>query len=138
MAEFVLTKRKTTFLDKMEQNSSNNRKKEMPGIITDFPEMQKYCGYMTSKYRYHVYLPTRIFDPRSAIIKVYQPADLSKQEADSPETVVEEAWVQLKSLPTWNVKYQCLQLSRRDKQKVNAALRGLEKKFEGITKAVSN
>ena len=94
----------------------------MPGVIEDLPGMQKHYGYMKSKYRYHVYLPTSIFDPRSAIIKVYQPADPSKQEADSPETVVEEAYVQLNSLPTWNIEYQCLQLSRRDKQKVKNTL----------------
>lgn len=104
--------------------------KEMPGIVEDFPGMRRYLGYMTLKYRYNVYVPTRIFDPKSAIIKVYQPENPSKQLADSPETVVEESWVQLNSLPTWNVEYQCLQLSRRDEQKVNAALRGLERRIE--------
>lgn len=105
-------------------------KKEIPGIIPDFLGMRKYLGYQKNRCRYHVYLPTTIFDPKAAIIRVYELEDLSKQSPDSPETIVQEEWVKLNSLPTWNVEYQCLQLSSRDERNVWQALRNLERELE--------
>ena len=110
------------------------QQKEIPGKVKDFSGMRKYTGYLTSEYRYHVYVPTTIFDPQSAIIRAYKPKnvakDAGKQFTHTPELIVEEEWVKLALLPRWNVEYQCLELSRADQRKVNKALNNLEKKLE--------
>ncbi|MBI4141666.1 hypothetical protein HY484_01950 [Candidatus Woesearchaeota archaeon] len=107
--------------------------KELPGEIEKLTGMRKLFGYMKD-YRYHVYVPTTIFDPQAAILYVYEPENHYKQKADAPEKVVVRKAVTLKSMPTWNVEYQCLQLSKQDEQKVKSALRNLEKRLENSSR----
>ena len=102
--------------------------KEIPGAIENDTGMRKLYGYMKS-HRYHVYVPTTIFEPKVAIIKVY---NIENPEAlsDVPETVIREEYVRLASMPTWDVEYRCIQLSKRDQQKVSKVLKNLEKRLE--------
>ena len=52
-------------------NTLEERAKEVPGVIEKYTGMRKISGYM-KHHRYHIYVPTTIFDPKSAIIKVYE------------------------------------------------------------------
>ncbi|MBI4141008.1 hypothetical protein HY485_04190 [Candidatus Woesearchaeota archaeon] len=103
--------------------------KEVPGAIEDDGGMRQYYGYM-KHHRYHVYVPTTIFDPKAALIRVYKVENHSKQLPDSPEEIIGQKWVLLKSLPTWDSDYRCFHLSRRDEKKIRRAVDNLERKLE--------
>lgn len=104
-----------------------NESREVPGAIETETGMRKIRGYML-EHRYHVYVPTTIFDPKVAIIRAYKVE--GGQLPDCPETVLATTSVPLSSMPTWNVENQALQISRLDKQKIIKALESLEKKLE--------
>lgn len=109
-------------------NTLEERTKEIPGAIADDSGMRKYLGYMKHN-RYHVYVPTTIFDLKCAVIKVYE-VEYPGVIFPHPETVIGQKYVPLASMPVWNHVFQCLKLSRRDEQKVIKALENLEKKLE--------
>lgn len=102
--------------------------KEVPGTIENDTGMRKLYGYMKD-YRYHVYVPTTVFDPRVAIIKVYKIEDPGNPPLGIPETVITEVCIPLHSMPRL-VGPHSLQLSRRDGQKVSKVLKNLEKRLE--------
>ncbi len=104
------------------------RAKEVPGSIEKDTGMQKIQDYM-KHHRYHVYVPTTIFDPKVAIIKAYKIED-HYIFSNTPETVIGEEYVPLASMPRWNLELRCLLLSRRDGRKVSDALKNLEKRLE--------
>src|SRR3989344_3867157 len=97
------------------------RAKEIPEHIEKDTGMRKMYGYMKHN-RYHVYVPTTIFDPKVAVIRVYEVADDHRPFVDIPEKIIGEDYIPLASMPTWNVAHQCLVLNERDEQKVSQAL----------------
>ena len=106
---------------------TKNEFREVPGAIETDTGMRKLYGYMKS-HRYHIYVPTTIFEPKVAIIRAYKVED--GQEPDRPETVLATTSVPLGSMPIWNVEYQAIQKSRRDKQKIRKTMESLEEKLE--------
>ena len=106
---------------------TKNEFREVPGAIETDTGMRKLYGYMKS-HRYHIYVPTTIFEPKVAIIRAYKVE--GGQEPDRPETVLATTSVPLGSMPIWNVEYQAIQISRRDEQKIRKTLESLEEKLE--------
>ncbi len=104
--------------------------KELPGMILEQqPGMHLYHGYLMGRYRFRVYVPTTIFDPITAEIRVYQPDSPAKSIPDAPEKVVAQDHVPLQSMPRWDARYQTLQLNAQDERTLEKRLRKLERKL---------
>ncbi len=113
-----------------------DQEKEIPlFVLQDIsPGMHLYIGYISGKFRYRIYVPTTVFDPPIASIRIYQLERGSQQRPDRPELVVARDYVPLKSMPKWSVEYQALLLSTRDKRRVFQKLDRLERKMSGLEK----
>lgn len=91
--------------------------------------MTLYAGAIIDNLRFRTYVPTTIYDPRVAEIRVYAVEDQTEQRPTTPEELVKTEYVKLKSLPKWDVGAQCLTLSRRDEKKLLKALSKLEREL---------
>ncbi|GEM_PF-3633968 len=112
-----------------------NLERELPAdTLPNQPGMHLLSGYLAGKFRYRVYVPTTICDPLEAHIRMYKPDDFCKNKPDSPEIVVAKRVVALNSMPRWNVEYQAIDLSTRDKRRVLQELDHLERNASRLEK----
>ncbi|HLC97870.1 MAG TPA: hypothetical protein VJC21_03765 [Candidatus Nanoarchaeia archaeon] len=88
-----------------------------------------YNGHMSGDLRVRTYVPTTIFNPLAAVIRVYYVEDYSCQEPTAPELIVDIKRVPLHSFPKWDVGAQTLFLSRTDERAVIDACQQLEQKL---------
>ncbi|MFC1686818.1 hypothetical protein ACFL0E_00490 [Nanoarchaeota archaeon] len=119
-------------LRQIKKSSKRTFNKELPGYTLEesgHPGMKLYNGHIEGDLRFRTYVPTTIFDPKVAILRVYRLEDASHQYPKVPEEVVARETVPLESMPYWDVGAQAVMLSGQDHESVVKACKTLEKKL---------
>ena len=106
--------------------------KEIPPRTISGTGMRLYGGYMIHDLRIRTYVPTTIFDPQSAEIRVYKVVNHQDQFPKHREEQLAVKYVRLHSMPKWNMGAQCLELSAKDTRAVESKCSKLERKFTEI------
>lgn len=88
--------------------------------------MQFYREYRRAGYQFKIYVPTTIFNPLAAEVRVYKVGDPYKQ---LPEQLAADDRVLLYTMPWWETESCALRISVRDERELEKRLSQLERKI---------
>ena len=81
--------------------------------------MTRYSGFREYGYRFEVKVPTTIFEPKVAVIRVY-----------SGSKFVDGLYFELDRMPEWYVPCQCIMLSKTDEKTLEKKTKELFKRLK--------